>query len=401
MWCVRQIFQAPRSTNSSSGSTWAMPLSASLWCLMSVSSLMPFLPPTVFFSVIVFIILILVWRETSEVFNGGTPLCETSLPVFICSSGWPHSLGRGTLRVSEVQGCVPFLTCIALTIPLFCWKYYFECWKWLLSQSAEKHNQPWTARTLGRHFRSGVGWRNHWLKVFHSADGRDFQHCWPQGERVKVKFLVCFTCAHFQIFTLDHIFKSGIPLTPLNVRMPSSFLLSSPVFDTAYSPPLVLLSHEGLILLLLTQVLGKILNTKRTEIKNSSVQEINSNINTVPFCIRIEAKPLKCSPERCARERKCFLLQTSKNSPGVWDSCRPKLLFWPREDLNVDPSQHQSSTPHPLVIFSWLGGVLLCANKPERCRAFGWDRVNSLHRGSHNAVFWVFDEIVMITHQCF
>lgn len=129
VWCVRQIFQAPRSTNSSSDSTWAMPLSASLWCLMSVSSLPQFLPPTVFFSVIVFIILILVWRETSEVFNGGTPLCETSLPVFICSNGWPHSLGRGTLRVSEVQGCMSILTCIALTIPLFCWKYYFECWK--------------------------------------------------------------------------------------------------------------------------------------------------------------------------------------------------------------------------------------------------------------------------------
>lgn len=88
--------------------------------------------------------------------------------------------------------------------------------------------------------------------------------------------------------------------------MPSSFLLSSPVFDTAYSPPLVLLSHEGLILLLLTQVLGKILNTKRTEIKNSSVQENQFKHKYSSILYQDRSKAFKMLPGEVCKRKEMF-----------------------------------------------------------------------------------------------
>lgn len=92
----------------------------------------PLPPPS--FCIVILIVLILVWGETLAVLKAGTPLCETSLAGFICSRGWPRSLGIDALEVSEVQGSMPFLTCAALTVsPLSgsCWECYFECWKWL------------------------------------------------------------------------------------------------------------------------------------------------------------------------------------------------------------------------------------------------------------------------------
>ena len=40
----------------------------------------------------------------------------------------------------------------------------------------------------------------------------------------------------------------------------------------------------------------------------------------------MKAKPLKCSPERYARERKCFLPWMPKNSPRMWHSCSQGCL---------------------------------------------------------------------------
>lgn len=76
-------------------------------------------PPS--FCIVILIVLILVWGETLAVLKAGTPLCETSLSGFICSCGWPRSLGIDALEASEVQGSMPFLTCADLTVSPSVW----------------------------------------------------------------------------------------------------------------------------------------------------------------------------------------------------------------------------------------------------------------------------------------
>lgn len=57
----------------------------------------------------------------------------------------------------------------------------------------------------------------------------------------------------------------------------------------------------------------------------------------------------------------------------------------------------RSGCPGPRRVALVTDSTVSCHDQAEA----GWDRVNCLHRGSHEAVFWILDESTGVAHWCY